>query len=135
MLHLQNQEPVHSLSLPAIFELTEQINSGELLNANISSSLLRTIFFKNTPLHDGAVIIKGSTIAAAGCILPLTQREVDKNMGLRHRAAIGVSEGTDALVIVVSEENGNISFAVEGNIKRRISKEMLAELLEKYLSE
>lgn len=117
------------------FELTEQINSGELLNANISSSLLRTIFFKNTPLHDGAVIIKGSTIAAAGCILPLTQREVDKNMGLRHRAAIGVSEGTDALVIVVSEENGNISFAVEGNIKRRISKEMLAELLEKYLSE
>lgn len=117
------------------FELTEQINSGEPLNADISSSLLRTIFFKNTPLHDGAVIIKGSSIAAAGCILPLTQREVDKTMGLRHRAAIGITESTDALSVVVSEERGSISFAVEGNIHRRITKEELAELLEKYLSE
>jgi uncharacterized protein (TIGR00159 family) len=117
------------------FELTEQINSGELLNADISSSLLRTIFFKNTPLHDGAVIIRGNVIAAAGCILPLTQREVDKTMGLRHRAAIGISETTDALAIVVSEERGNISFAVEGDIKRKISKEMLVELLEKHLAE
>jgi uncharacterized protein (TIGR00159 family) len=117
------------------FELTEQINSGEPLNADISSSLLRTIFFKNTPLHDGAVIIKGSSIAAAGCILPLTQREVDKTMGLRHRAAIGITESTDALSVVVSEERGSISFTVEGNIHRRITKEELAELLEKYLSE
>ena len=117
------------------FELTELINSGEPLNADISSSLLRTIFFKNTPLHDGAVIIKGSSIAAAGCILPLTQREVDKTMGLRHRAAIGITESTDALSVVVSEERGSISFTVEGNIHRRITKEELAELLEKYLSE
>ena len=116
-------------------ELNEQINTGEILNAQISSSLLRTIFFTNTPLHDGAVIIKNNTIAAAGCILPLTQRDVDKTLGLRHRAAIGITENTDAVAIVVSEERGSVSFAAEGEIKRRISKEVLDELLEEYLNQ
>ncbi len=116
-------------------ELNEQINTGERINAEISSSLLRTIFFKNTPLHDGAVIIKNNIIVAAGCILPLTQRDVDKTLGLRHRAAIGITENTDAVTVIVSEERGSVSFAVEGDIKRRISREVLIELLEEHLKQ
>lgn len=114
-------------------ELADQINTGERLNARISSSLLRTIFYVNTPLHDGAVIIKDNTIVAAGCILPLTQRDIDKTLGLRHRAAIGITESTDAVTIVVSEERGSVSFAVDGEIKRRIPQEALVKLLEEYL--
>lgn len=115
--------------------LTEQISTGERLNATISSSLLRTIFFKNTPLHDGAVIIKNNQIIAAGCILPLTQRDLDKALGLRHRAAIGITENTDAVTIVVSEERGSVSFAVDGDLKRRVSRENLIELLDDALSQ
>ncbi len=115
-------------------ELADQIRTGERLDAMLSSSLLRTIFFKNTPLHDGAVIIKNNMIVAAGCILPLTQREIDKTLGLRHRAAIGITENTDAVVIVVSEERGSISFVEKGDIKRRISHEMLIELLEESMN-
>ncbi len=114
-------------------ELTEQINTGEKLNAKISSSLIRTIFFKNTPLHDGAIIIKDNKIKAAGCILPLTQKELDQMLGLRHRAAVGITETTDAVVIIVSEERGTISFAKEGEIKRRVSKEALTTLLEENI--
>jgi len=84
-------------------ELNDQVNSGERLNAKISSSLIRTIFFKNSPLHDGAVIIRGNRIAAAGCILPLTQKEIDKSMGLRHRAAIGITENSDAVFLRASQ--------------------------------
>ena len=115
--------------------LTEQISTGEQLDAAISSSLLRTIFFKNTPLHDGAVIIKDNRIIAAGCILPLTQRDLDKTLGLRHRAAIGITENTDAITIIVSEERGSVSLAVEGELKRRISREVLVELLEDALAQ
>lgn len=111
-------------------ELNDQINTGELMNAEISSSLLRTIFFKNSPLHDGAVIIKDNKIVAAGCILPLTQRDIDKSLGLRHRAAIGISETTDAITIIVSEERGSVSYVKEGEIKRRVSREVLVEFLE-----
>ena len=111
--------------------LSEFINTGEKVNGRISSSLLRTIFFKNSPLHDGAVILRGNRIAAAGCILPLTQKEIDVSLGLRHRAAIGVTENNDAISIVVSEERGEISFAQNGEIQRRVSKETLFSLLEK----
>jgi len=114
-------------------ELNDQINTGELMNAEISSSLLRTIFWKNTPLHDGAVIINNNKIVAAGCILPLTQRDVDKSLGLRHRAAIGITESTDAITIIVSEERGSVSFVKEGEIKRRVSREVLIEFLEEHL--
>lgn len=114
-------------------ELNDQVNSGERLNAKISSSLIRTIFFKNTPLHDGAVIIRGNRIAAAGCILPLTQKEIDKSMGLRHRAAIGITENSDAVCIIVSEEKGTISFAKDGEITRRLTKERLVTLLEENI--
>ncbi|HPE77839.1 MAG TPA: diadenylate cyclase CdaA [Draconibacterium sp.] len=115
-------------------DLNDQVNTGERLNAKISSSLLRTIFFKNSPLHDGAVIIRGNRIAAAGCILPLTQKEIDKSMGLRHRAAIGITENTDAVCIIVSEERGTISFAKEGEITRWLTKEKLITLLEENIS-
>lgn len=114
-------------------ELNDQVNSGERLTAKISSSLIRTIFFKNSPLHDGAVIIRGNRIAAAGCILPLTQKEIDKSMGLRHRAAIGITENSDAVCIIVSEEKGSISFAKEGEIQRRLTKEKLITLLEENI--
>jgi uncharacterized protein (TIGR00159 family) len=114
-------------------ELNEQVNSGERLNAKISSSLIRTIFFKNSPLHDGAVIIRGNRIAAAGCILPLTQKEIEKSMGLRHRAAIGITENSDAVCIIVSEEKGTISFAKDGEIIRRLTKEKLITLLEENI--
>ncbi len=114
-------------------ELTDQIITGEKLNAKISSILIRTIFFKNSPLHDGAVVIKGNKILAAGCILPLTQKELDKALGLRHRAAVGITESTDAICIVVSEERGSISVAKKGEIKRRVSKEVLTTLLEESI--
>jgi uncharacterized protein (TIGR00159 family) len=115
-------------------DLNEQVNTGERLNAKISSSLLRTIFFKNSPLHDGAVVIRGNRIAAAGCILPLTQKEIDKSLGLRHRAAIGITENTDAVCIIVSEERGTISFAKEGEITRWLTKEKLITLLEENIT-
>lgn len=114
-------------------ELNDQVNSGERLNAKISSSLLRTIFFKNSPLHDGAVIIRGNRIAAAGCILPLTQKEIEKSMGLRHRAAIGITDNSDAVCIIISEEKGTISFAKEGEIIRHLTKEKLFTLLEENI--
>ena len=116
-------------------ELIEQINTGEILNARISQPLLKTIFFKNTPLHDGAVIIKNNQIVAAGCILPITHKEVEKSMGLRHRAAIGVTETTDAIAMVVSEETGNISLVEGGNINRKLSKESLTQYLSNFLSD
>lgn len=116
-------------------ELNEQINTGEKINAKISSALIRTIFFKNSPLHDGAVVIKGNKIVAAGCILPLTQKELDKALGLRHRAAVGMTENSDALCIVVSEERGSISISQKGEIKRRISKDTLSQILEETILE
>ena len=116
-------------------ELIEQITTGEILNARVSQPLLKTIFFKNTPLHDGAVIIKKNQIVAAGCILPLTHKEVEKSMGLRHRAAIGITENTDAIALVVSEETGNISLVEGGNITRRLNRDSLTQLLSQYLAD
>lgn len=116
-------------------ELLEQINTGEIINARISQPLLGTLFFKNTPLHDGAVIIKDNLIVAAGCILPLTHKEVDKSMGLRHRAAIGITENTDALALVVSEESGKVSLVESGNIQQIHTPEELSELLHRILAE
>lgn len=115
-------------------ELSEQIATGEILDARVSQPLLKTIFFKNTDLHDGAVIIRDERIVAAGCILPLTHKEVDKSMGLRHRAAIGITETTDALALVVSEENGGIAVALGGTIERNLTQARLGELLKRDLS-
>jgi len=122
--------------IPQKTELKDIIRSGEKMNARISSALLETIFFKNTPLHDGAVVIVGSRIAAARCILPITERhDIDPNLGLRHRAAVGVSEVTDALAIVVSEETGSISLAFQGELMHKISVVQLTTELEKVIVE
>lgn len=110
------------------------IEQGERIDALISSSLIKNIFFKNSPLHDGAMVIADDRIAAARCVLPSTEREVPMEFGMRHRAALGASEITDALVIVVSEERGTISIARKGHISRDISPAHLQVLLRKGLS-
>ena len=110
------------------------IEQGERIDALISASLIKNIFFMNSPLHDGAMVIADDRIAAARCVLPSTEREVPMEFGMRHRAALGASEITDALVIVVSEERGTISIARKGHISRDISPAHLQVLLRKGLS-
>ena len=106
-------------------------DSGEMIDAVLSTRLIENIFFKNTPLHDGALIIKGSRITAAACILPVSKRvDLPQSYGLRHRAALGLCEKTDAMTIVISEETGKISVAKAENIQ----KVTLKELEENYLA-
>ena len=113
-------------------ELLDYIQTGELINGVISSQLLENIFFKNSPMHDGAVIITGNKIKAAGCILPVSQNtDLPKRVGLRHRAAMGITEFTDAVAIVVSEETGRISFFSKGKMEMGVTEEELQELLNK----
>lgn len=111
------------------------IESGIALDAAITVSLIKNIFFKNAPLHDGAVIIENNRIIAAKCILPVTQSNVPKSYGTRHRAAIGLSEMTDAVVLVVSEETGAISIVKGGKIKSKIDPQKLNTLLKQALEE
>ena len=105
---------------------------GIAIDAKISTPLLENIFFKNAPLHDGAVVIEGDRIVAAKCILPVTQSDVPKSYGTRHRAAIGMSELSDAIILVVSEETGGISIAHGGTIHRDIAPDQLANLLQRH---
>lgn len=115
-------------------KLGEYIKSGVLVNAQMSSFLLRNIFFNKAPLHDGAVIVRGHRIFAAGCFLPLsTKEDIVQDLGTRHRAAIGLSECSDAVVVVVSEETGTISLAVDGELKRNYNYNSLKQDLLKYL--
>ena len=110
--------------------LNDIIESGTVINANISSGLLINIFIPNTPLHDGAVIIKDYIIKAAGCFLPLTDNNLlSKDIGTRHRAAIGITERSDSIALVVSEETGYISYAVEGRLYRNIQAEEIETIL------
>jgi diadenylate cyclase len=103
---------------------------GEILQAKISAELLETIFFKNTPLHDGAVLIEGDQIMAARCPLPITdQVALPPNFGMRHRAAVGMSEHSDALIVVVSEESGFITVVKTGNIRENITSGELRNIL------
>jgi diadenylate cyclase len=103
---------------------------GEILNARISAELLETIFFKNTPLHDGAVLIEGGLILAARCPLPVTdQMSLSTHLGMRHRAAIGMSEHSDALIVVVSEESGFITVVDTGEIRENITLNELRNIL------
>ncbi|WP_227625935.1 diadenylate cyclase [Geofilum rubicundum] len=112
-------------------ELLDYVQTGELINAVISKQLLKSVFFKNSPLHDGALIISQSKIKAAGCILPVSQNmELPKQLGLRHRAALGITEATDAMAIVVSEETGRISFFNAGKGLYNIKSEELEKRLE-----
>jgi diadenylate cyclase len=112
--------------------LAEYADTGTPLRARVSASLLTTIFTPYSPLHDGAVIVRGDTIVAAGAILPLTQFPViDKSIGTRHRAALGLSEETDALVLVVSEETSTVSVASRGHLERGVDRERLMTILSK----
>ena len=107
---------------------------GIALDAKVSTSLIKNIFFKNAPLHDGAALIEGDRIVAAKCILPVTQSDVPKSFGTRHRAAIGMSEISDAIIVVVSEETGEISIAQGGEIRQRIDPVRLQQTLQRYLT-
>lgn len=111
------------------------IDGGISIDAKITTSLIKNIFFKNAPLHDGAVIISNNRIIAAKCILPVTQSSVPKSYGTRHRAAIGLSEMTDAVVLVVSEETGNISIVKGGKVKSKIDPQKLSNYLRQFLDE
>ena len=112
--------------------LDDIVATGDNIDANINQQLIENIFFKNAPLHDGAMIIKGKRIRAAGCILPVSHDlSIPKELGLRHRAAMGISQETDALAIVVSEETGGISVAIKGEFKLH----MTAEELEIFLTD
>ena len=116
-------------------KLGEYIKSGVMVDAVISPYILKNIFFNNAPLHDGAVIIRGGRICAAGCFLPLsTNEEINKDLGTRHRAGIGLSEISDALVIIVSEETGTISLAVDGNLERNYNYNSLKQALNNHLA-
>lgn len=114
--------------------LAEIVTTGTKIDAAISSALLENIFVVNTPLHDGAVIIRNDRIAAAGCFLPLTTHDdLSKSLGTRHRAALGISENSDCIVVVVSEETGIISLAVNGSLTRNYDKEKLKDILTRIL--
>jgi diadenylate cyclase len=117
--------------------LQEYVETGVLLNAELSERLLLQIFYPNTPLHDGAVIISGETLVAAACVMPLAAGNIQalapgRQMGLRHRAAIGISEVSDAVAVVVSEENGAISVAYGGRLTRRMNADQLETTLTSY---
>ena len=112
--------------------LDDIVATGDNIDANINQQLIENIFFKNAPLHDGAMIVKGKRIRAAGCTLPVSHDlSIPKELGLRHRAAMGISQETDALAIVVSEETGGISVAIKGEFKLH----MTAEELEIFLTD
>ena len=115
-------------------KLGDIIDTGTILRAKPSVPIIGNIFFNKAPLHDGAMIIRGSVVYAAGCILPLTKNEnVSPDIGTRHRAALGISEISDAIAVVVSEENGKISTAMNGILTRNYEKEDLIKLLEKNM--
>ncbi|MDZ7859401.1 MAG: diadenylate cyclase CdaA [Candidatus Krumholzibacteriota bacterium] len=118
------------ISIERNIGLKNFIETGTPLDAKVTEDLLVTLFTSNTPLHDGAVIIEGSTIIAAGCILPLSQNpRLPQSIGTRHRAAIGLSEETDSINIIVSEENGMVSIAVDGKLKRKLDVNTLRNSL------
>ncbi|HEY9551223.1 MAG TPA: diadenylate cyclase CdaA [Prevotella sp.] len=115
--------------------LEDIADTGDVIDANINQLLIENIFFKNSPLHDGAMIISKKRIRAAGCILPVSHNlDIPKELGLRHRAAMGISQSSDAIAIVVSEETGRISVAVKGEFKLRLSAEELESIITRGMS-
>jgi DNA integrity scanning protein DisA with diadenylate cyclase activity len=115
-------------------DLKSIMNSGDVIDSTLSARMLENIFFKNSPLHDGAVVIKDNRIMAARCVLPVTEKEnFPAHYGMRHRAAVGITETTDALAISVSEQTGAVSLSIGGEINAGLSKEKFLYLLEKNL--
>lgn len=116
-------------------ELKQFIETGEIIEAKISRQLIENIFFKNSPLHDGALIISNNILCAARCVLPVSENTIfSAHMSLRHRAAVGITEASDAIAIVVSEQRGTISFASEGKLQEDITISHLQEFLKKEFS-
>ena len=114
--------------------LGEIISTGTMVDAAPSAELIKNIFFKNSPLHDGAMIVRAGRVCAAGCVLPLSgNQSLSRDLGTRHRAAVGMSESADSVLVVVSEETGTISVAIGGMLKRHLSPDMLRKLLENEL--
>ncbi|MCQ5129661.1 diadenylate cyclase CdaA [Butyricicoccus faecihominis] len=123
-----------------VFERTERLGeivaTGTLVDAAPSPELLKNVFFKNSPLHDGAMIVRDGRVYAAGCVLPLSgSQNLSRDLGTRHRAAVGMSESADCVLVVVSEETGAISVAIGGMLKRHLSTETLQKVLESELLE
>ena len=115
-------------------QLNDPINTGTVIDAEVTAELLKNIFFVKAPLHDGAVIIRNGRLTAAGCMLPMSSNtNLSKELGMRHRAGIGMSEQSDAVVVIVSEETGAISVAADGMLKRHLSPETVERLLRKEL--
>lgn len=115
-------------------DLKFYVNTGELIDSALTDRMLENIFYKNSPLHDGAVIIKDNRIIAARCVLPVTEKEnFPSNFGMRHRAAVGITETTDAIAITVSEQTGAVSLTVKGEINPNLNKDKLRYLIEKNL--
>jgi diadenylate cyclase len=115
--------------------LDEFMGEGVILDARFNRKLVLSIFAKESPLHDGAVIISGERLMAAGCVLPLSfNPDLDPNLGTRHRAALGLTERTDAVVVVVSEESGSITLAVDSMMHRNLDATTLREMLERHMS-
>jgi diadenylate cyclase len=122
------------LAIEQSIQLQEAVESGIVVDCEATPEMLECIFFPNNAIHDGGVILRGDRIAFAACIFPLTQRQdLNKSLGTRHRAAIGLSEETDAVVVVVSEETGAISYAYRGELVRGISVEQLRDFLSSVL--
>lgn len=112
------------------FPLDDIVRTGDVIDANVNQRLIENIFFKNSPLHDGAMVISNKRIKAAGCILPVSHNlNIPKELGLRHRAALGVSQETDAMAIIVSEETGGISIACQGEFHLHLTPEELERML------
>ena len=115
--------------------LDDIVNTGDLIDARINQRLIENIFFKNSPLHDGAMIISKKRIKSAGCILPVSHSlDIPKDLGLRHRAAMGISQDSDAISVIVSEETGRISVAIKGEFRLRLSTEELESVLAREMA-
>lgn len=113
-------------------ELKFYANTGDTIDAKVSVRMIESIFYKNSPLHDGAIIISGNTIVAARCVLPVTENiNFPAHLGMRHRAAVGITENTDALAIIVSEQTGEISYSQSAELKHALTPERLREILQR----
>ena len=150
-VHLQNMDSAITQTVMACREMSEkrtgaiivfergsrlvdQINTGTIINADVTAELLKNIFFSKAPLHDGAVIIRDSRITAAGCMLPLSSNSnLSRDLGMRHKAGIGMSEHSDAVTVIVSEESGAVSVAVDGMLKRHLTPDTFEKLLRNEL--
>jgi len=130
--HLSNSKTGALIVFSKKHDLRQVIDTGEKFSSDISTGLIESLFFKNSPLHDGAVIIRENKIVAARCILPVSKSmRIDAVLGLRHRAAVGITENTDALALIVSEETGTISYAKRGALINKVAAHQLKTFLEK----